>query len=144
MADIKVSALTEVTEAADDDVLYIVDATTSKKITALNLVNKTYQNDFNDNSTENIIVGLITSIRATKVEYTLETTTNYETGVIRIVHDGTNANLDVIKVGQATTIPGITYSADISGSNLRLNIAATAVGSNLKFKYKLSSIGLTS
>jgi hypothetical protein len=65
-----------------------------------------------------------------------------------LIHNGGSiANIDVARFGLvsgvAQEMTTINYGADIDGNNLRLLITSTATGSNLKFKYRITSISLT-
>lgn len=95
------------------------------------------QVDFTDNSTTDIIVGNAALNRAVFLDYTLEIIGRYEVGRIAVVHDGTNANLDVTSTPTSPPrIVGITYSSALSGTDIVLSITAASVGSILRFKYR--------
>lgn len=61
-----------------------------------------------------------------------------ETGEISLVTDGTSS---FITRGSATNNgdPGVTFTADISGGNMRLLYTTTSTGSNASFKFKVES-----
>jgi len=102
-----------------------------------------YQNNITDDTTENIIIGDITLHRAVYIKYTLEDTVNYQSGKISIVHNGSTVTLDNYFFGEADVIDGITFSSDISGDDIRLNITAASVGNDLKFRYKIDYITIS-
>jgi len=88
-----------------------------------------------DNSTGTVFSTLSANTRNIVVEYSISRGTAFDTGTMLIVHDGTNAQVAVNSISIGDT--GITFSADISASNLRLRYVSTSTGIAATFKYNL-------
>jgi len=72
------------------------------------------------------------------IRYSLVRGVVREVATLHMVTDGTNA---YISRGDATNNgdPGVTFTADVSGGNMRLLYTTTNTGSNASFKFKVES-----
>lgn len=69
------------------------------------------------------------------IQYSIKRSTTYEAGIITIITDGTNVALSQGAVANIGSV-GVTFTADISGANLRLIAAVSATGTNATLKYR--------
>lgn len=106
----------------------------------INYLSPETQLDFNDNSTLNVIIGNAITDRASILDYTLESLSDYQVGNIQVVHDGTNAGVRNEFVGVPNPIKQVSFTASVVGNNIVLSLQAVNVGSNLKFKMKNRSV----
>lgn len=75
---------------------------------------------------------------ALNIEYSLTRGSgNIETGMIHIVNDGTNA--DVVASSASLGTLGVTFTADVSGGNVRLLYVTTSTGTSVSMKYRVIS-----
>lgn len=88
-----------------------------------------------NNATANVISVAAASNRNLIVDYSITRSTNYETGTLYIVHDGTTAQVAVGNVVSGS--PGVTFSADISAGNLRLRYTSDNSGPTGTMKYEV-------
>lgn len=82
-------------------------------------------------------VSLITTPIANKwmiVEYSLQRDADTQVGQLFVTNNGTIASLSDSSVATVLSL-GVTFSADISGGNMRVLYATTATGFNASFKY---------
>jgi len=63
---------------------------------------------------------------------------NIESGIIILVTDGTNASIAQGAAASLGTL-GVTFTTDVSGSNLRLLSTTTSTGSDATFKYSVDA-----
>lgn len=103
------------------------------------------QVDVADNGTVTVKIGNKNKIRSASINYTIEAAgvNAYETGTITLIHDGTNTNIDAGRMNLVNGNPtesdfGISFSGNISGSNLNLLVTAASVGADSKFRYSVS------
>jgi len=93
-----------------------------------------------DNATDYVVLGAVASIRTAIVEYVVELPVSHRTevGEVEISHDDSTAT--VVRHGYSFAEPeitGLTFSADISGGNLRLVFTKSAVGENPTLNYRV-------
>jgi len=87
-----------------------------------------------DNTTNGVVVANpVATSTNWFVDYSLTRTTGRKTGTLHIVSDGTTAQVinDSVAIGD----PGVSFSADVSGGNVRLLYTTTSTGSNVTMKY---------
>ena len=85
----------------------------------------------------NIILGAKASYRSFIIRYTLNRDSDYEEGILRIYHDGTNAY--ILRDEQDTGDCGVIFTANISGDDVRLGYTVTA-GNDVTLNYIISKI----
>lgn len=91
-----------------------------------------------DNTTNGIVTTLVSANANTVfIKYSLKRGTNFQTGELKIVNDGTTPLIvdASLPIGDC----GTTFSVDISGANLRLLYTTTSTGSNVSMKYTSES-----
>lgn len=126
--------------------IQVIEESLEVAITPLEIVHVTHydgyqlpqtQVDFNQNTTENVVIGDITTDREVSVYYTLVDIggTITEWGEIKISFVGGTAGISAERTGEPSPFEVIDFSADIDNNDLRLNITAGTVGSNFKFRY---------
>lgn len=91
----------------------------------------------NDNQAveANVFTLDVTQVNHAIAEYSIVRDTSYRTGRMLIVSDGTNAEITTDHV--ETSDPGITFSADVSGTDLRIRYTSTSTGSSGTLKYSI-------
>jgi hypothetical protein len=102
----------------------------------------TYLDDFEpltsatltDNTTVTAASWAHASFNSIVVEYSIKRDTAYESGVIRILTDGSNVEYTQYGVIAIGTM-GVTFSADISGTDVRLRALQSSTGTNGTMKY---------
>lgn len=86
-----------------------------------------------DNTTDNVFSVTAAGNENIIVNFSLQRSTSKETGIILITSDGSTAQ---VAVSSATIgSPGVVFTADISGSDLRLRYASTSTGVSGTMKY---------
>jgi hypothetical protein len=73
--------------------------------------------------------------RAMVIDFSIVRDTAYECGTLYVINDGTNADVSANSVNIGAN--GVTFSADISGSNVRLLYTTTNTGSDATFSYQI-------
>lgn len=127
---------------SNTDVIFVcVDNTTNNAIWRRLDTISYLQSDFNDDTTQQIVIGDITAVDAIFIQYflTAPTLTRTRAGIMYVTHNGTAADLR----DEYTEINGsinVTSAANINGSDLRIALTATSVGSNLKFRYLITLV----
>jgi hypothetical protein len=101
------------------------------------------QVDVTDDATTNIDLGATATYRAFFLDYILDDNANSatEAGTIMVMWFGASTTENSDRTGMPTgPISGITFNSDINSGNVRLNIVAASVGSDLKFRYRLRRV----
>jgi len=116
---------------------------TELEISSTNTAPVQHQVDFNDNSTEYVVLGAIATYRSFIIEYTLEWNGMYEVGYMYIIHDWTNVDMDHEYAGNPDVVDDMAYSVDINSWNVRLVLQSINVWGSLKFRYTVKYIDIT-
>lgn len=87
-----------------------------------------------DNTTDNVATFEVASFTSINLMYSITRGATVEVGQIKIISDGTSAWIATDFAGPGTT--GVTFSADVSGTDLRLRYTTTSTGSAATMKYK--------
>ena len=93
-----------------------------------------------DSAVENVDTFTTSTYRAAEYTYVAtnagsdgDSTTGHETGKILIVHDGTTAQMSQYGITHTSTVPLLTFTADISGGSVRLRAASAAANTGVRF-----------
>lgn len=87
----------------------------------------------NDNATTTVFSVTKTGNNHMTIEYRIQRSTAYETGILMLVHDETNAYVSTHCTN--TVNPGVDFTATISGGNVILRATLTSTGNNATMKY---------
>jgi len=124
-------------EITDGSGVLTESAITSTELTYLDDVEPLTSAALNDNqaSAANIATWAHAAFNAIIVEYSLKRGTLFEIGQLLIVTDGTSASLahSYATVGAV----GVTFSVDVSGTDLRLRYTSTNTGTAPSMKYRV-------
>lgn len=83
--------------------------------------------------------------RSCNINYSIERGTNFETGIIRMTHDGTSAYLAQGEIAESSENGcGIDFSVDVSSNNVRLLFDSTSTGFAAKMNYTITYHPLSS
>lgn len=102
------------------------------------------QTALTDNATTDITIFDKTLARAAVVDYTIVGATGMRQGTAKIAFFGAVAYVSDNYIEGGPAIAGITFGADISSNNVRLNVTLASTGENLKMNHKISQIALES
>jgi len=117
--------ITTPTEALDT----LIDLTASRKVTLL------------DNQVNYIVIGDTADDDALTLKYTMKNVITEQVGTVEVVHDDININIDHEQTGNPDLFNMVTsFAGDINGTEIRLAVTLTGVGTNLEFRYKIDSI----
>jgi hypothetical protein len=89
-----------------------------------------------DNTTVTAASWAHASFNSIVVEYSIKRSTAYESGTISILTDGSNVDYTQFGVLSIGTM-GVTFSADISGTDVRLRALQSSTGTNGTMKYRV-------
>ena len=91
-----------------------------------------------DNTTDQVVLALAHATYSfIQFKYSLSRGAgNVETGLISVVHDGTNAAISQGAIASLGTL-GVTFTADISGTDVRLLSTTTSTGTAAAMKYSI-------
>lgn len=124
-------------EVTDGSGVLTESAITSTELTYLDDVEALTSATLTDNTTGNVATWAHASFSAIEVSYSIiRATSNMEKGMIHLVTDGTSVGIAV--AGASIGTPGVSFTADISGTDLRLRYTTTSTGSNATMKYKVN------
>ena len=138
------------TVPVSDDVVLIEDSADSyakKKVRYadfLGTLDPVVRVDLTDNNTEYIVVGDKTVDRMVVLDYSYEMPIGGRaiTGKFIFNQDGSLVNLDNDYSFVPPKPSGVTFSADLSGNDIRLKVVTNSVGENPTLKYRRMSIGV--
>lgn len=103
------------------------------------------QHDLLDNDSTFVVVGDKTVDKVIRVHYSfqLPISGRQRNGTITISHDGSVVTYDEdYFYEEGDEILSITFSASLSGNDVRLNIVTSSVGENPKLMYRISKLGI--
>ena len=86
-----------------------------------------------------INLGASTSVRRVTLEYHMGDGTYQEHGRLGVGSDGANASVEQIRQGVVgeDIVSGVTFSADVSGGQVRLGLITGGAGASVTFSYSL-------
>lgn len=89
-----------------------------------------------------INLGASTSVRRIMVEYHMDDGTYQEHGRIGVGSDGTNASAEEVRQGVVgeDLVDGVSFSADVSGGQVRLRLITGGAGASVTFRYAINPI----
>jgi hypothetical protein len=96
-----------------------------------------FETTLSDDSTNNISLGALATYRSFQIDFSLESNSKYETGHIMIVHNDSNAFINVVRIDCGTEI-GVTFNAIIDGSNVALVCVTSSVGGTTTSRFKVT------
>jgi len=93
-----------------------------------------------DNTSNQVAYSVaVATATVVRLNYSIvRTASNIESGIIILVTDGTNASIAQGAAASLGTL-GVTFTTDVSGSNLRLLSTTTSTGSDATFKYSVDA-----
>jgi hypothetical protein len=102
-----------------------------------------YQTTLIDDTTTNIIVGSAAADRMVWMEYVLQTSTAFQTGSFRVIHDGAGGTDPMHEYNfTGTEIDSVVFTTDVNAGNIRINVQCISVGEDPKLRYTLRTIDL--
>lgn len=123
-------------EVTDGSGFLTESAITSTELTYLDDVEPLTSATLTDNTTVTVASWAHASFNNITIEYSIKRSTTYESGVFKILTDGstvTCTQYGVLNIGA----PGVTLTADISGTDVRLRSQQTSTGSNGTMKFEV-------
>lgn len=123
------------------ELAYIDDGGTAKHTTTQDIADLAgsttdSQVTITGSATTNINIGASATYRAVYMLLTIQDGTNYNFINAMVVHDGTNASVTTSRVNEPARLTDVSFTADISGGNLRLNVVNANV-SNYTCRYSI-------
>lgn len=121
---------------SDSNGQLVASAITATEVTYLDDVEPLTSATLTDNTTVTAASWAHASFNNISISYSLKRSTALESGIIRILTDGSSAEITQFAVLSIGTM-GVTFSADISGANVRLRAAQSSTGTDATMKYSV-------
>lgn len=102
----------------------------------------TLRRDLNDNATEVLVIGDVGVSREIEIKYSFELpiAQRSQSGKLVITQSSLGVDLSHEYSFSEPEIDSVEFSAEVSGSDIRLRIVCTSIGENPVFQYRQASI----
>lgn len=124
-------------EVTDGSGVLTESAITSTELTYLDDVEALTSATCTDNTSNEVIASwAVASFDSIQLSYSLKRASSRESGIIMLSSDGSTVAIAQSFAGIGTS--GVSFTADVSGGNIRLLATSTSTGSNGVLKYKVN------